>query len=154
VAVAPLSVPLPQVGRLQRIGVAYDGSPTARSALVAATHLAQATGARLVLLTAAASADDATTALQLAGLPLGDMAESCETDALVGEPTAMLTQASGNLDLLVCGSRGHSRPIATILGSVSAHLAAHARCPVLIVPPVVGFNAGSPLGITSAAANA
>jgi nucleotide-binding universal stress UspA family protein len=154
VAVAPLSVPLPPIGRLERIGAAYDDSPTARSALVAAAHLAQATGARLVLLTAAPTAEHAMTALQRARLSLGGDAESCEIDALVGEPSAMLTQASGNVDLLVCGSRGHGQPLAAILGSMSAHLIAHARCPVLIVPPVVGHSANSPLGITSAAANA
>jgi nucleotide-binding universal stress UspA family protein len=154
VAVAPLSVPLPQVGRLERIGVAYDDSPTARSALLAAAHLAQATRARLVLLTAAETAEHAMTALQLARRSLGGEAERCEIDALVGEPSATLTQASANVDLLVCGSRGHGRPLATILGSMSAHLIAHARCPVLIVPPVVAHSANSPLGITSAAANA
>lgn len=154
VAVAPLSVPLPQVGRLERIGVAYDDSPTARSALLAATHLTRATGARLVLLTVAPTAERAASVLRLARRSLGDETKACDVEALVGEPSAMLTQASGDLDLLVCGSRGHGRPLAAILGSVSAHLAAHARCPVLIVPPSVGHNAGGPLGTTSAAANA
>jgi nucleotide-binding universal stress UspA family protein len=154
VAVAPLSVPLPQVRRLERIGVAWDGSPTARSALVAAAHLARATGARLVVLAAAPTSDQAVEALQLARLSLGDDAASCELDPRAGEPSATLTHASADLDLLVCGSRGHRRPLAALLGSVSAHLVAHARCPVLVVPPVVGRNAGSALGITSAAANA
>jgi nucleotide-binding universal stress UspA family protein len=154
VAVAPLSVPLLQLGGLTRIGVAYDDSPTARSALVAATHLARANGARLVLFTAALSAERATVVLERARLSLDDEARSCESKALIGEPAAMLTQASGDLDLLVCGSRGHGRPLAAILGSVSAHLVAHADCPVLVVPPVVGHNPRSPLVVTSAAANA
>jgi nucleotide-binding universal stress UspA family protein len=154
VAVAPLSVPLPPVGSLRRIGVAFDGSPAAGLALVGASHLARATGARLVLLSAAPTTEDAAIALDLARQSLGEAPGSPETGVLIGEPTAELTEASGDLDLLACGSRGHSRPLAAILGSVSGHLVAHARCPVLVVPPVVRRSADGPLGTTSAAANA
>lgn len=153
VAVAPLSVPLPQAGPFERIGVAYDGSPTAQCALVAATHLAQATGARLVLLAAAPTTEHATTWLDVARLSVGGKAKSLETRALLGYPPATLARASEELDLLVCGSRGRGRPFATILGSVSAYLVDHARCPVLVVPPVVRKSDSGPLGITSAAVN-
>jgi hypothetical protein len=57
------------------------------------------------------------------------------------------------LDLLVCVSRGHGRPLAAILGSVSTHLVTHAQCPVVVVPPGVWRKEAGPLGITSAAAN-
>ena len=73
---------------------------------------------------------------------------------LVGEPRSRLTEASADLDLLVCGSRGLGRPVAALLGSVSAHLITQAQCPVLVVPPTVARSDGGPLGITSAAANA
>jgi len=74
--------------------------------------------------------------------------------ALAGDPSATLAQATGELDLLVCGSRGRSRPLAAILGSVSAHLVAHAQCPVLVVPTGVGPSATGPLGVASAAVTA
>ncbi|MGH2942875.1 MAG: universal stress protein [Solirubrobacteraceae bacterium] len=153
VAVAPLSVPLPQIGSFERIGVAYDGSPGAWWALHAARKLALATGARLMLLAAGATTEHAIGMLHVGRLSLGFKVEY-DTRALVGEAPAALAQASGELDLLVCGSRGRGRPLAAILGSVSTHLVAHAQCPVLVVPSVVRHSTTGPLGITSAAANA
>jgi len=152
VAVAPPSVALAQVGPLQRIGIAYDGSPTARAALVAATRLAQATAASLVVLVAGRTAEHAATWLHDARLSLHGTVEY-QTRALTGNPSALLAQATDGLDLLVCGSRGRRRPLAAALGSISAHLVAHARCPVLVVPPGVGRSSTAPLGIATAAAS-
>jgi len=153
VAVAPLSVPLPQTGPWRRIGVAYDGSPTAHWALVAATQLAQAIDAQLVLLAAGRTPEHAAAWLHVARLAVEGKVEHTSRP-LVGPAALALDEASGDLDLLVCGSRGHGRAVGAILGSVSAHLIAHARCPVLVVPPVVWESDSGPLGITSAAANA
>ncbi|MEA2195351.1 MAG: hypothetical protein QOG42_1785 [Solirubrobacteraceae bacterium] len=150
VLVAPLSVPLPRPAALQRIGVAYDASPAARCALVAAAHLARTTGAQLELLVVARSSEHAAATLKTAD----PAAHEYTTTALVGDPRGQLAQESARLDLLVCGSRGRGRPLATILGSVSTHLVTHARCPVLVVPPTVTRSPGRPLGITSAAASA
>lgn len=141
-----------QIGPLQRIGVAYDGSPTARAALVAATRLAQATAADLVVLVAGRTAEHAATWLHDARLSLHGTVEY-QTRALIGDASALLAQATDGLDLLVCGSRGRRRPLAAVLGSVSAHLVAHARCPVLVVPPGVGRSSTAPLGIATAAAS-
>jgi hypothetical protein len=74
-----------------------------------------------------------------------------ESRALTGNAGAILAAASGELDLLACGSRGRSRPVAALLGSVSTHLATHAKCPLLVVAPGVQRSARSPLGVTSAA---
>lgn len=153
VAVAPLSVPLPRLGPPERIGIAYDGSPTAQWALVAATQLAVSTGARLVLLAVGPTSEHAATWLHVAQLSLGRKVDH-ETRALVGEPARTLAQESADLDLLICGSRGRGRPLSTILGSVSAHLVEHAECPVIVVPPGVWRSDSGPLGISSAAANA
>ena len=153
VAVAPLSVPLPQIGSLERIGVAYDGSPTAQAALVAATRLAELAGAGLVLLAAAQTAEHAATWLHDARLSLGAEVEY-QTRALVGDASSTLAQVTDELDLLVCGSRGRRHALAAVLGSVSTHLVAHARCPVLVVPPGVERSTTEPLGITSGAASA
>lgn len=153
VAVAPLSVPMPPSGPPQRIGIAYDGSPTAQWALVAATRLAVRTGARLVLLAVGPTSEHASTWLHVAQLSLGTKVDH-ETRALVGDAAPTLARASADLDLLICGSRGRGRPLSTILGSVSAHLVEHAECPVMVVPPGVWRSESGPLGISSAAANA
>lgn len=137
VAVAPLSVALPADGRVRCIGVAYDGSPTAQNALLVATGLARSMDARLVLLSAGPTTEHSSTWLQIARLSVGHRIE-VESRALAGDAAQALTQASGDVDLLVCGSRGRGRPLATLLGSVSAHLAAHAGCPVLVAPPSPG----------------
>ncbi|MEA2128835.1 MAG: hypothetical protein QOJ85_1726 [Solirubrobacteraceae bacterium] len=153
VAVAPLTVLAPQAERLQRIGVACDGSKTAYWALVAAMHLAQESAARLVLLAAGSTRARADTLLQAARLSLHAGPQPPELQALVGNAAAALTHASNDLDLLVCGSRGHHRPLAAILGTVSLQLVGHARCPVLVVPPASRRSSG-PLGLASAGATA
>jgi nucleotide-binding universal stress UspA family protein len=153
VAVAPLSVPLPRDTPPRRIGVAFDGSTTAQWALLAATRLTLATDARLVLLSAGRKAEHAAAWLHVARLSVGSEVD-CEAHELIGDAAAVLAEASADLDLLVCGTRGRGRAMGAILGSVSAHLIAHTQCPVLVVPPVVWRSASGPLGLTSAAANA
>ncbi|MEA2142559.1 MAG: hypothetical protein QOI64_989 [Solirubrobacteraceae bacterium] len=153
VAVSPLSVPLPRVSLPRRIGIAFDGSPTAACALVAARHLALTTGAQLVVLAAAATEAHAAAWLHIARQSLETSNVQYTTSALLGKPAARLSEASGELDLLVCGSRGRGRPLATILGSVSTQLVTHAQCPVLVVPPTAARRDGHPLGIAPSAAN-
>lgn len=153
VAVAPLSVPLAPGAPVERIGVAYDSSPMARWALHAAIGIAVAADARIVLLAAAPTTEHAATWLHVARLAVAGKAP-CESCALAGDAPAALARASQDLDLLVCGTRGRGLPVAAMLGSVSAHLVSHAHCPVIVVPPAVALSAASPLGRTSAAANA
>jgi nucleotide-binding universal stress UspA family protein len=153
VAVAPLSALPTRAGRLDRIGVACDGSKTAYWALVAAAHLAQETGARLVLLAAGPTRGRADTLLQAARLGLDASREPPQCHPLVGDAATALTHASTALDLLVCGTRGHRRPLTAILGSVSSQLVAHAGCPVLVVPPA-SRESSAPLGLASAGATA
>jgi nucleotide-binding universal stress UspA family protein len=153
VAVAPLSVPLPQTGPIARIGVAYDGSPQAHWALVAAARLARAMGAELAVLTTAPSAERAATPLHSARVTLERDMPSFDSRVLIGDPRAALADASAGVDLLLCGSRGRRHPLSAVLGSVSAHLIAHARCPVVVVPPSVYGDPAGALGLTSAAVN-
>jgi len=157
VAVAPLRVPGTQPASLQRIGVAYDGSAQAHLALATASRLARATGARLIVLSAAPTRERADAPLHVARLLLDAHTATFETHSLTGAPAGALIHAAEGLDLLVCGSRGRRRALAAVLGSVSAQLVAHAHCPVLVVPPAraqplagssrttTDFDAGVPL---------
>jgi nucleotide-binding universal stress UspA family protein len=57
------------------------------------------------------------------------------TQAVVeGHAARVLLDIVTDTDLLVVGSRGHGELAGTLLGSISQHLAAHASCPVVIVP--------------------
>jgi nucleotide-binding universal stress UspA family protein len=51
----------------------------------------------------------------------------------LGEPLTVLEAASRTASLVVVGHRGLSTFRSLLLGSTAGHLAAHARCPVLIV---------------------
>lgn len=50
-----------------------------------------------------------------------------------GDARDVLFKASADAALLVVGSRGHSRIVEAILGSVSAYCVHHATCPVVVV---------------------
>lgn len=52
-----------------------------------------------------------------------------------GHPSQVLTDASRGAGMLIVGSRGHGGFAGLLLGSVSAHCAEHAACPVLVVHP-------------------
>ncbi|MFF8937888.1 universal stress protein [Streptomyces paradoxus] len=54
-------------------------------------------------------------------------------DVTVGEPLTVLEIASRTASLVVVGSRGLGAFSSLLLGSTSGHLAAHGRCPVLVV---------------------
>ncbi|MGS0687217.1 universal stress protein [Nakamurella sp. GG22] len=52
---------------------------------------------------------------------------------LHGPAQQALTAAAADGDLLVVGSRGHGSVSSAVLGSVSAYVATHAPCPVVII---------------------
>ena len=51
-----------------------------------------------------------------------------------GAPAAVLLSLANGADLLVVGTRGRSHAASLVLGSVSYHVAQHARCPVVVIP--------------------
>jgi nucleotide-binding universal stress UspA family protein len=136
------------------VGVAYDGRPEARAALLAGKALADRLEARLVVL-----AVNEPVLLPYAGYGVppayGDLdleladeygeemraqvaelaGEGIEVRVFVGPAIPRLTEAAGDgIDLLVTGSRGYGAVRGVLLGSVSRHLVDHAPCPVLVLP--------------------
>lgn len=79
-----------------------------------------------------------------------------DTDLYEGDAAERLVELSAGAELVVVGSRGLSRLSMAVVGSVAAHVAAHARCPVIVVRgpgplpapphrgPVVALASGRP----------
>jgi nucleotide-binding universal stress UspA family protein len=110
---------------IRRIGVAFADTAEGREALDAAAALAALGGARLSVYTAV----DRQTPLP--SLPKGVVGDLQLLEGDVGEA---LAAASGELDLLVCGSRGFGALHGALAGSVSATLAHRSECPLIVLP--------------------
>jgi nucleotide-binding universal stress UspA family protein len=143
-----------------RIGVAFDGSREARVALRAAASLAAAAGASLDLIAVVNPVMPAELPLAAhgyAGLVVSpritsqqldymrDSARAAVTElvsdqvtatiqVLEGTPTETLLERSGQLDLLVLGSRGYGPFDRVLMGSVSTAVLRQAACPVIVTP--------------------
>ncbi|HET9070805.1 MAG TPA: universal stress protein [Acidimicrobiales bacterium] len=140
-----------------RIVVGIDGSEASRAALQWAAGQARLTGARLQVVAAWQFPTYAYTAL--APLPstldLRTTTEETLRDVIAdvlgrsadldlthltkeGDPAHVLLEAAEGADLVVVGSRGHGAFAGLVLGSVSGRVAAHARCPVVVVHAAPG----------------
>ena len=139
-------------GALRAIGVGFDGSRESQAALALATELAKAAGASLQILSVVVIAVPA-------AFPVGferDWADETERsgraevdraraaaaehgvaasgEIAVGSPVDELVELSGEVDLLVVGSRGFGPVKRLLLGSTSDQLVREAACPVIAVP--------------------
>jgi len=144
----------PALGRIRRIGLGFVPTPEADEALCAAVGIALRSGAAIHAVsvveppssnTAALTfslhydeleriaRDDLTQSLQRT---IGDVTSPVEISGTVvdGYADDELAHLSGEVDLLVCGSRGRGPLGRVMLGSVAAGLLRKARCPVLVIP--------------------
>jgi nucleotide-binding universal stress UspA family protein len=153
VAIAPAGYPT--VGRgLRVVGCGFDGSPESHRALAWAAELARTASARLRVLSVHERTVPATIAVGGA-LPVASInavlrrqledelaqavsaldADLDVTETLLeGDPQAQLAHESGQLDLLVVGSRGFGPLRAVLLGSVSNGLVRSVESPLVVVP--------------------
>jgi nucleotide-binding universal stress UspA family protein len=133
--------------RLPVLGLAYDGSPEARTALRWAIELGRRLESTMRVVTvdapvrgpAAAAGEterhdwyerqlaEAMSAIPRSIRPAGNVEH--------GDPVAVIVEeAERGIDLLVLGSRGYGPVRRALIGGVSAAVLERAPCPVLIVP--------------------
>jgi nucleotide-binding universal stress UspA family protein len=134
-----------------RVVVGVDGSEPSKNALRWAARFAETAGARIE----AVAVWQYPASYGWAALPLGEWHPRIQTekllnetvdevfgpqrptdlcvDVLEGNTTKVLLEQSNGALLLVVGSRGHGGFAGLLLGSVSAGVAEHASCPVLVV---------------------
>ena len=129
---------------LRRIAVGYDGSPESEAALATARGLA-AEGARIIALESvspqvygpvglgAPIVENTAALMDEAELRLDALA-GVEPRAVVGLAGEELAVLSGEVDLVVVGSRAYGPVRRIVHGSTSNYLERHARCSLLVLP--------------------
>lgn len=168
IAVAPRGYAERSQRNLLRVGVAFDGSSEAWSALETSIGFAARLHASFTVLTVAEPARYGY-GTSLSILTVGDHETYEQEDkrqildrALARVPGSLpvqgrllngpagpcLKDAAADLDLLVLGSRGYGPLRRTLLGSVAAGVMNSAECPVLVLPRGAGMD---PLGVREAA---
>ena len=167
VALAPRGFGASDAATLARIGVAVDGSPESKVALLAAYGLASdlSGGIRVItviewvatvaptfggprrsyesLLEELREARSAAHEQALSEAPPGVSAEGL---LLEGDVVSLLCEQSATIDLLVLGARGYGPLRHVLMGGVSSAVTRGAHCPVLVVPRGVS----EPFGATAA----
>lgn len=148
VAVAPADAQT--TGPFRHVGIAYDGSPEAESALAAGYRIAAACSAAVTLLYAADAADtvpddDLERGRLRARLHAQERLDAAANRApagvnprtvlLHGAPGRVIGEAcDGIVDLMVTGSRSYGPIQRALMGSVSQELVEGATHPVLVLP--------------------
>lgn len=158
VAVAPERYAENDAEGFGRIGVGFADTPEGRAAIAAARSLAGGAEIELIAGTGLTGALLGYAAMS-AALPQAE-AEMLNEARIAAEQVAreggredllcvrhadaahLLVERSGELDLLVLGSRAYGPLRHVLLGSVSAQVMRDSRCPVLVLPRTVGARAG------------
>ncbi len=137
---------------LRVLAVGFDGTATAGAALGLAAEIAAAASGTVRVIAvgrqvtpevaAAASGSAAIPALPDLQQQLADVVEPLPESLRAqpiyerGDPASILLErAEHGVDLLVIGSRSHTRAETLLLGGTAASLVRQAPCPVLVVPP-------------------
>lgn len=156
----------------RKILVAYDRSPTSRSALAQAYELAEAEEADVTVVTVAPTVAPlvALAPASVEGLraELDEWARTTLDEAKATAPADLTVRTvernghvgdeivdeieSGHYDLVVLGSRGHGRLTTEILGSVNNHVHYHSNVPTLTIDKADAADADRrPAGATAGA---
>ena len=160
VAVAPRGYARSEQDGFEIIGVAYDGSEESKLALQTGERLARKLDGAVRLVVAvpppppsvsrmmgAMGADPGFTrllrepgekALEEGLSSVGDI--EVQSELKLGDPAQVLADESGDLDLLVIGSRGYGPLRRTLVGSVSAEVMRKSPCPVMVIPRAGGLG--------------
>jgi nucleotide-binding universal stress UspA family protein len=56
------------------------------------------------------------------------------SEVIQGHAAKVLVDAAGESDLLVLGAHGHGGLVGARIGSITQHVVALARCPVVVIP--------------------
>ena len=162
VAVAPAGYAVAGHG-IELVGCGFDGSQESHRALAWAAELARKASARLRVLSVYEHTLPASLAVGggLATASINDvLRRQCQDELaravsaldpgieasatlLDGDARELLARESGELDLLVVGSRGYGPLRAVLLGSVSSALVRSARSPLVVVPRGVSGESAS-----------
>jgi nucleotide-binding universal stress UspA family protein len=158
-ATSPLAIVHPRAapaeGVAERVVVGIDGSDTSRAALRWAVGEARLRQASLDVVLAwhlpyvggypyTGASFDPGYLEEGARTTLDEFVDGTDTTGLprppdrilsLGDPASALVDIADGADLVVVGSRGLGGFTGLLLGSVSHHVAHHAPCPVVIIPP-------------------
>ena len=161
VALAPRGYADQRARRLERIGVAFDGSDESRHALEAGRVLARGSEVSLRVISVfqhlafgavATGRTGGASVNQLLKAELREALENVVAESpeeptsegvlLEGSPGEVLATQSAELDLLVTGSRGYGPRAAVMLGSTTHALMRNAACPGLVLPRGTNLDLG------------
>jgi nucleotide-binding universal stress UspA family protein len=151
----------------RRVVVGYDGSPEAGTALHEAVRHASSLHVPLLVVSAIeplAFSPELVDELDEIARERADEAEAVARETLAdedvfrhvatGSAVDVLLHVVRADDLLVVGSRGHGPTGRLLLGSTSTAVAAHAPCPVLVVPGVGPSDGPVVVGVDGSPASA
>jgi nucleotide-binding universal stress UspA family protein len=129
---------------LTTVAVGFVDTLEGHAALRGAHALAARAGARLRVLAAvqrrswmdATSEDELRARAEAAAeaAASGLIGAPVDIDVGIGDAAAYLLDASGEVDLLVCGGRGYGATDTVLQGGVTRQITAAARCPTIVLP--------------------